>query len=260
MDLAAPQRLAGLAHLVAGRQQRDGELAPHRHLDEAQRRQQAQLGRAEAPARRQRDGAPRHILAGAAGVGAALDAGPDDHRLAVALAIFLHDHDVGAVGQDRAGEDACRKARRQRCRWIVAGCDAVNTAQRRGSRWIEIIEAHRIAVDRRIVVTRHGDRRGDVFRQDAAERLPQLHPFEAGDRGHALHDHGAGRIDAEQAAAESKAIVGKLRHASAPPNCRPERSEGPSRTINDSVARVRSFAALRTTDRQPPIPPLPPGP
>ena len=57
-----------------------------------------------------------NLLAGLPRVGAALDAGSDRHAVAVTQAVLLHDHDVGARRQRRAGEDAGSKAARQRYR------------------------------------------------------------------------------------------------------------------------------------------------
>src|SRR5262247_1646031 len=91
----------------------------------------------------------------------AFDARADGHEVTVALAVLLHDHDVGAGGQRGAGEDAGGEARRQGRRRVVARGDAIDAAERRGSMRIEVVEAYGIAVDRRIVETGHRHRCGD---------------------------------------------------------------------------------------------------
>jgi hypothetical protein len=143
-----------------------------------------------------------------------LDAGTDGDEIAVALAVLLHDYDVGPDRQCGTSEDARCTPSSQRCRRVVAGGNAIDTAQGRGAVRIEVVEAHSVAVDRRIVEARHGDGCGDVLGQRAAERAPQGHALDAVDRLYALEDHVARGVDAQKAAAEGKAIVRELRHAS----------------------------------------------
>src|SRR5262249_47199639 len=126
MDLAAPQRLAGLSHLVAGREQGDQELAPHRDFDEAKCCEQAEIGRPQPLARAESTRTQGYVLAGATGVSTALDTGPDGDAVTLALAILLHDHHVGAFRQHRASEDARRHALRQASRRIVTGGNTVD--------------------------------------------------------------------------------------------------------------------------------------
>ena len=90
---------------------------------------------------------------------------------------------------------------------IVARGNAIDAAQGRRPRRIEIVEPYRVAVDSRVVVAGHIDRRGDILGQGTPKRLPQRHPLDARDRHHALEDHGAGGVDAQEVAAEREAIV-----------------------------------------------------
>jgi hypothetical protein len=122
--LANMNRLARLTQLVASGKQRDRKAASHRHRSLAKRCQQPKLGRPEPPTGRERHAAGGDILTGNPPVGTALDAWTDEHGGPVGAAIFLHDHRVGAVGHDRAGEDAGRSTGGQPVSGGMAGGNA----------------------------------------------------------------------------------------------------------------------------------------
>ncbi len=114
-DLMRRGGQGGAGHdLVPGGQNADAQRAEHLDLGDPQSRQQRQVGRAQPMARGQGRFALGHILARLAGVGAGLDRAVEGHRHAICRGVLLQHHGIHPLGQDRAGQDADRGARRHR--------------------------------------------------------------------------------------------------------------------------------------------------
>ncbi len=94
----------------------------------------------------------------------------------------------------------------------MAGGDPIDDVQAALALAIEIVGAHRIAVDRRIVERRHVDRGDDIFRKHAARGLAQRHGLAPTHRRDALGDQALRIGDREQRAGEGEAVVAELRH------------------------------------------------
>ena len=118
VDLAGGERRADRLQLVAGREERDAQLAVDRDLADAERRQHAELRRAHGLARRgtrpARASGPRRRSGGS---GPALPTAPAAMRTPrrILARTLLHHDRVGARGHDAAGEDAHALARARRC-------------------------------------------------------------------------------------------------------------------------------------------------
>ncbi len=203
---------ARLDDLVAGREQRDAHAPPHVQRREAERSREREMLGLQPPASGQRDRTAAQILASKARVGAALEARRHDHGVAVAPAILLHEHGVGARRHRRAGEDADRLARRETALRGAPRGHAIDDRKPRLARLRKIGVAHRVTVDRRIVERRKVDARGDVARYHPALRLGDIDALDLVHRHHALDDQALRLGDRHQRPGERETIVGKLRH------------------------------------------------
>ena len=201
VDAAWRQRLPRVAQLVAGRKQRHPQAAKDAQAVQAQRRRQAQVGRAQHPALRQRHPAARQVFAALAPVLAgAQHAGGNRHRVAVDLAQFDRHHRVQPGRHHRAGHDADALAAPHRAAVGRAGEHRVaGRAQdgRQGSGRFggQVGAVQGVAVHRRVVVCRHVDRRDHVGRQHPAKRRGDRHDLGLGDRAQRRGDGGARRVD-----------------------------------------------------------------
>ena len=215
VHLARPQRRRRGRDFVAGGEHRDAQPAAHLGADKAQGGEQADIGRHQAPAGGQRERAAGDVLAGRAAVGAAADAGLNGHAAGLDAAVLLHHHRVGAVGHDRAGEDAQRMAAGQRAGRRGAGGGAAVQGQRGRRVRREVVEMQGDAVHRGIVGGRQVERRDRVMRQNPADGGGQGDRLDA--RLHRMPGEDA-RLrlgERQQGAAESETIVAELSHQGA---------------------------------------------
>ena len=212
VDRAGRQVVAGLAQFVAGREQRDPQGAIDRERGKAERGREADFLGAQAASPRQNQGAGFDVFAGAAAIGAALDTKRKSHGTIDDLAVFLHQHRVGAVGQQRAGEDTHGAARRRGRLQRMTGGSAAGHRQHCRRVVGEVVEAHGIAVDCDIVGRRHVARRHQRFGEDAARCVAQGNALDLGDRCQLFLQQRQGGGSRHQLAAEREAIVTQLRH------------------------------------------------
>jgi hypothetical protein len=113
------------------------------------------------------------ILAGATVVRTRFYAGHDDHVVAVLAAVLLHHHRVRPLWHRRAGENAdCLAAHRRPTQRVPRRHPAGNRQARFTVR-VQVVEEHRIAVDRRIVMRRYADRGRHIFSQQSPAGLDQ---------------------------------------------------------------------------------------
>ena len=202
VDAAGVQRLAERAQLVAGGEQRHPQPAHHRDLGDAQRGDQAQVGRAQAPPGRYCRAAAAQVLAAqAAVVAGAQRAGRDADAAAFQPAQLLRHHGVEARRHHRAGHDAHAVAGRGRHRRHIAGMHGGGHPQHRLGAVGQRAAGEGIAVHRRVVMGWHVDRRDHVLGQHAAERLAQRQRLAAVDRADRRGDGGTGSGDVERVAA-----------------------------------------------------------
>ncbi len=116
-------------------------------------------------------------------VGATLDTATEQHRIALAAAVLLHDDGFRAFGQRRAGEDLQRFAAAGGAVQRMAGGDTSGYRQTGFAIGGEVVVKDRIAVDRRVVVGRHVAIRSDGFGEDASEGGGERNGLDRGDRG-----------------------------------------------------------------------------
>ena len=183
VDAAGVQRLADGAQFVAGGKEGHAQPPPHRHLGQAQRGQQPQVGRAQQPARGQRRLATGEVFSRQAPVvAAAQQPWRYQHVIAVDLGEFLRHHRVQPGRHDRAGGDAHAGLCGHIAAEVLAGQAAADDAQPRRRIGEQLRATQRKAVHGRVVVRRHVAGRDDVTRQHSPQRIA--------DRAllHRLHD------------------------------------------------------------------------
>ena len=85
--------------------------------------------------------------------------------------------------------------------WLAAWPAATRStmASRRLALALEIVGAHRVAVDRRIIERRQIDRSDDILGKHAARGLPQRHPLASAHLRNALADQALGLGDRQEA-------------------------------------------------------------
>ena len=182
VHFARLQHRTDRGQFVAGREKRHAQAPPHRHLGQAERGDQSQLGRTYRLPGPDHGFARGEILAREAAVLAAFLAGGDAHPLALDPDDFL-DHDrVGALGHHRAGHDAHALAFAHAAVELPSGESAAGKAQHGLGLWREVGVAQGIAVHGRVVVRRHVQRGDDVLSEHASECRAQRKPFIGADR------------------------------------------------------------------------------
>ena len=216
VNRAGSQPVARLAHLIAGRHQRDPQRPAYRERRVAERGGEAEIGGRQAAAGGERNAAARDILAGMAAVGARLDTGREPDAVAVDDAILLHHHRVGALGHRRAGKDADRLAAPSRATERVAGGRPTGDRQHRLAVGQEVGVEDRVAVDGAVGIGRHVDFSDKIAREDAAGCRRERDGLFRDNGNDTLPDQRERGIDTEQRAAESKTVVAQLRHQPSP--------------------------------------------
>ena len=105
-----------------------------------------------------------------------------------------------------------------------------------------------IAVDRAVGVRRHVDLGDQVAGENAAARSGKRHDLLADDRRYPLVDQRERRVDAEQRAAEGKAILAQLRHDPSPrwSSMKPATAAGSASESNGNGAANGSSEAIAT--------------
>ena len=182
VDRGGPQRLARLHQFVAGGDHGDARPARDGNLRNAagraacrSRASRSWCRRAAAPRRARCRSRHRTRIA------RARRRGGFRSREARRLRVLDHDDGIGAARQRAAGRDRGRRSRQHGpLRRGAAGDDFVvqHEADRRGfTGGSEIGGTHRKAIDIGTIERRHVDRRHDVFRQRAAERIGELAPL-----------------------------------------------------------------------------------
>ncbi len=212
VDRALGQRPARLAHLVAGRKDRNANRIADRDGPAPDGCGEAYVLGHQPPAAPQDDAAAAHVLAGAATIGAPLNARRDQDRVALLAAVLLHHHGIRPFGHRRAGEDADRLAAAGGAAQRMAGRDPARHRQARLARRVEVVEEHGIAVDRRIVIGGDVDRRGHVLRQNAPAGFGQRRRGRTLYRRQAFGQKVQRLVERHQRAAMGETVVAKLRH------------------------------------------------
>ena len=103
------------------------------------------------------------------------------HAIGILARALLHHHAVSALRHDAAGENADAFAGADRSDPGFAGKRFSNASEHRFAVLLEIGEAHRIAIHRRVVVPWHGDRRNHVGGEHPAKRLADMHALDRRD-------------------------------------------------------------------------------
>ena len=218
IDAALAQRRARLVNLVAGREDRHPKPPEHRERGPPDRGGKADILRPQGPAGGQDRRAGRDILARLAPVRAPPDPGRHNDDVAVDATVFLHEHGVGARRAPRAprhgsaGKDPdCLAVPGGAAERVPRGGPA-GAGQPRPGIGTEVVEEHRIAIDRGVVMRRHGPLRDDGFRQNAPVRCAQADGLGLGDgmRDALKVRQRLGRRS--QRAAEGEAVVTELCH------------------------------------------------
>ena len=197
--------------LVAGRENRDARPRPHRDADDPERRQPAQLGRAQPPPGRDRHLPGPHVLADGQHVLTGRRRVEHLHlrlrrawRRAVEVGVLDHHHRIGAGRDHRAGVRAHRLAGAHGDRRNHAGRHVVDQQQigrrlfRRAQR---VGGTDRVAVHRRAGEGRQRLARDQVLRKHAAERRLErndFRPFDTGTSAAKDRERVAGRQHGEQ--------------------------------------------------------------
>src|SRR6266571_2210294 len=175
---------------VARAHERDPWRAIHDRQFVGQRREHAELRRAEYGARREREGALRDVLAAApqvlAGVAHVADR---DSRLGEGLGVFLPDHAVRSLGERRAREDARRLPGADGLAGEVAGRHRLDDLQLDWSG--DVDTPYRVAVHRRVVPRRQVEGARHLLGEHGVERLAQR-PAHGLERVHMLEDETGG--------------------------------------------------------------------
>src|SRR6202163_4135017 len=184
VDLAGLKRRADGLELVAGRKKRDAKLAKDADLADAQRCDHSQLGGMDTLAGAEDDLPGLQVLTRKAPVLSRFRhrTGRNANATGVFDGALLHHDGVGAPRHDAASEDAHAFARSYRARPWLARERLTDAPEQRISVLPQILEAHGVAVHRRIVVARHRDRRHHVFRQHASERAADMNTLGRGHR------------------------------------------------------------------------------
>ena len=187
VDFAGRERLADRAQFVAGREERDAQLAVHGHLVDPERREHAEFGRPHRLTRAKHGRATSQVLAGEAAILAFLrdGTGRDRHAAGGFGGALLHDDRVRAGGHDAPGEDPHGFARPEGPAERLAGERLTDPPQRRRTLVREVGKANRPSIHRRVVVAGHVERRRDVGGEHAVECRANVHPL---DRGHRLQE------------------------------------------------------------------------
>jgi hypothetical protein len=200
LDVAQRQQL------VARRHDADARTAHHQRADVPDGCQHTQRRRAEPGTGRDGARALGDVLAARAHVASCAECVVAH----VAVVVHVHDrtvhhhvldahHGVGAGGHRGAGGDAHRLSRGEHAAPCAAGGHRAGEAQRDGgvgARAANVRRPHRDAVHSRVVPRRERDRRHDVGRQHAPERVAQRDPL--GLQGDRAVEHRLDRLgDAE---------------------------------------------------------------
>ena len=159
-------RLALHRQFVTGGEQRHPQAAEHLEARRAHRGGDDDMGGGEPRAGGQHLGSGGDVLAAAADPLAQVRHVVHRQPIAVDGADFLHHHGIGAGRHRGAGEDACRRSRRQRMA-DASGGDALGDLQHRAG-MCDVGAAQRIAIHRGVVQRRHVDRRAQAHGKHAA--------------------------------------------------------------------------------------------
>ena len=89
----------------------------------------------------------------------------------------------------------------------LTGSDPIDDRQAHLALGIEIVGAHCVAIDRRIIEGRHIDRSDDIIGKHTPCRLAQRHGLASADRRDAFSDQTLGIGDRKQRTGESETIV-----------------------------------------------------
>ena len=188
----------------------------HVELGEAERGGERHVLHGEPPSRRQGDRPRPHVLAGMPAIGAAFQSRRHDDAIAFDAAVFLHEHGVGTRRHRRAGKDADRLPGFDCVVRGVAGGNPIDDGETLLAVGIEVVAAHRVAVDGGIIERRDIDRGDNVFSEYAAQNFAQRHGFAVLDRRDPLGNQALGLGDRKQRTVEGEAIVAELRHHAFP--------------------------------------------
>ncbi len=182
----------------------------------AERREQTEIGRRETAPPADGKGVFRDILAGMTPVRALPDTGFEPHLAALDEGILLHHHRIGALRHRRPGEDANSLAAFNGTLKGMAGGGAAANRQHRLTLGRQISVHDRESVDGAIGVRRQVESGDAIGSEDAASALGDRHRLDLDDGGNALGDQRQRGIDAEELAAEGKAVIAQLCHAPNP--------------------------------------------
>ena len=187
-DLAFLGRRADRDQLVARGKEGNPQLAVHRDLADAQRRDEADFRRPQRKPPLECDLSHGEVFAGAAQVLALLVPGPKRDPAAFRFDVLLHHDSVGSGRHDSARHDADAFAGLHRALERRAGKGAAGNLERNLTVALEIGEARRVAVHRRVVVRGDIKWRDDVLGQHAPERNTDVNAFGHRDRGEETAD------------------------------------------------------------------------
>src|SRR5579875_894342 len=214
----ARARASRFHDLVAGRKDRGPQPAPHGERGDAERGGECYVLRRKHGTGSKGDLAFARIFSREPSVGATLEPGRNDHHVAFARDVFLHEYGVGASRHGCAGKDANRFARLDGQRPFRSRCHAAANGQTRGAVGTQIRKANGVAVDGGVVERRQIDRRTEIVDQGAPVCLGKRYTLDPRDRYDAFTDQAFHLVEPQQRTGKRKTIVGKLSHQTLRPN------------------------------------------
>jgi len=200
VDLARAERLANRAELVAGRKERDAELAIDRDFDDAERREHPELRRANGLTGAKHRRTTLEILARKTPIRPGLHdrAFGDRHAARKLGGALLHHDGVGTGRHHTASENAHRFIRTEGPGEWRARKRLADALQFRFAFGVQIGETHSPSVHRGVVVAGHVVRRHDVLGEHPIQCKADVNALDGGHRLQELPDQLACLLDAHR--------------------------------------------------------------
>ena len=167
-------RLVDIDDLVATAHDRDSWAAMHQRVRHRQGGEDAQFRRAQERAGLKHDGAPAHILADVAEVGAGVSILVNGDNFPALVGVFLPHHPIGALRQRRPGKNAGAFSRSDDARREVPGRNLLDNAKANRGRvggTADVGGARRVTIHGGVGPGGDIEGAGDVLGQHAAQRV-----------------------------------------------------------------------------------------